>query len=284
MVLVSRSPENRPLFRPARRFALAMLCAALPAWAGAAPGISYDDARSLPPARVIEQVLPQLSGQFVAVRRPEPVWQGERLLGLEFSTLPRSAGYPGLCTAKILFVRMAYDDPDKAGRDVPAHAADLSLRDVFAATGSTEPRPDLWNEAYGRQLDSDCNRRQDGFDFFSATNSGAAYRAVRAIAALNPAPGTGAGAPVTITCGKPAKGCDPKAMLPRLTLATLADVEEQPCNAEAPKGRLCATLTFAIDRAGNQWTDARLAVVLRDDKDPVRVIRASLTAERLIAD
>lgn len=280
---IARRPaqENRPVFRP---IATILLCAAAPISARAAPGISYDDARSLPAARVIEQVLPQLAGQFVALRRPEPGRQGDRLLGLEFSTLPGSAGYPGLCAAKILFVRMDYDDPDKAGRDAPAHAADLALREVFGVVGPTDPLPDLWNQAYGRQLESDCQGRKDGFDFFSAANSGAAYRAARLIGELIPGPGGKARSRVTVTCGKPAKGCDPKAMLPRLGLSSLADVEDRPCNAEAPEGRQCTTLTFAIDRAANQWTVVRLAVVLQDARQPVRVIRASITAERLIAD
>ena len=44
------------------------------------------------------------------------------------------------------------------------------------------------------------------------------------------------------------------------------------------------THRWTIDRAANQWTVVRLAVVLQDARQPVRVIRASITAERLIAD
>ena len=126
--------------RPRLAAALTIALAASPVWALADGGLSYSQAQKQPASRIAGLVLKQFSTQLVAVRRPQAgAFSGETLSTLELSTLPASAGFPGLCSAKMVLVQMAYDDPANAGRNAPARAKDISLVHVYKVVGSTDP-------------------------------------------------------------------------------------------------------------------------------------------------
>ncbi|MDQ0463469.1 hypothetical protein QO010_001240 [Caulobacter ginsengisoli] len=257
--------------------AVILLC---PGPAAAAGGTSLADARTQPATRLADRVLSQFAGQLVAVRRPP----GEVLSTLEFSTRPKSAGFPGLCMAKIVMVEMRYDGQG-AGLRTPARAEDLSLREVYRIVGDTKPIPGGWNEPYGRWLDSNCGRFADGLDFFSASTPAAAWRGAQVMAQILPGPDGKTASSVAVSCANRGQACDIPAMLAKLGDSGLGSVEETPCNAEAPDGLSCMTLIFAIDRTAAQDTIVTLRVVLKQREPfPVEIVRASISGVRAAAD
>jgi hypothetical protein len=264
------------------RSVVSLLAMALlwPSLAGAAGGTSFADARKQPAPKLAARALAQLAEQLVAVRRPE----SEPMTSLEFSTRPKSAGFPGLCSAKIVLVQMRYGQPDPGPR-APARADDLSLREVYSVAGATDPIPGGWNEPYGRWLEARCGELGNGLGFFSASTSAAAWRAMRVMTQLVPGPDGRAASGVAVACANAKGECDVRAMLGRLSAPALANAEETPCNAEAPDGQSCMTLTFAIDRTAGGGAIVKLAAVLRRPEPyPVEIVRASISGVRETAD
>jgi hypothetical protein len=262
--------------------ALAMLWSALPGGALAASGPSFADAQTQTAPKLARQALSQIADQLVAVRRPQGAMvSGEGLSTLEFSTLPGSAGFPGLCSAKILLVGLAYPPKTAPTARTQAHADDFSVRDVFSIVGPTDPLPGAWYDAYGRWLESACNQQQSGLGFFSATDAAVAWRAGRVMAQLLSLPATTG---VEVTCADAKGDCAPRAMLARLGPSSLMDAEETSCDAQAPDGQSCMTLTFAIDRTANASTVIKLQVVLRlPQPHEVEVLKASISGARSTA-
>ncbi len=262
---------------PAAVLAFALLW---PTLAGAAGGTSLTDARKQPAPKLASRVLSQVADRLVAVRWP----LGDQLGTLEFSTKPQSAGFPGLCKAKIVMVQMAYDRQSPDAR-TPARADDLSLREVYRVVGDSKPIPGGWNEPYGRWLEANCGRFADGLEFFSASTPAAAWRGAQVLAQLLPGPDGKAASSVVVACANPGQDCDIKAMLSKLDYAGLANAEEAPCEAQTPDGPSCMTLTFAIDRTATRDTIVKLSVILRRGEPfAVEIAQASISGVRAAND
>lgn len=88
---------------------------------------------------------------LVEVQRPAMygwVRPGARLSGLLFATKARSAGDPGLCKSTTVWI-----PHDPTPQDDP-----ITTEVVYKVVSDPKPLPDMWNDAYGAELDARCAR------------------------------------------------------------------------------------------------------------------------------
>lgn len=107
------------------------------------PGLTVEDARTLPPETLADIALRQIADQVRIVTRPtydSPFVPGERLSSLEFALPARSSSYAGLCEATVL--RVSFFDPYSARTergDIPVRARDVTTDVRYKVIGEVSP-------------------------------------------------------------------------------------------------------------------------------------------------
>lgn len=127
-----------------------LICALAATTANASPGsarIDRETAMLAPVEELARAALSAASSHFVEVERPN--FSGlsgpdAPLSGLRFATAAESAGYPGLCKATTAWISV--------GPSLPPIETTL----VYKVVGDLKPLPDMWNEAYGAELEKKC--------------------------------------------------------------------------------------------------------------------------------
>jgi hypothetical protein len=250
-------------------------------------GLTLEDALSLPPAALSERVLGEVGSLYPEVQRPNldgvPGGVG---FSLEFASLPRSAGFPGLCEADTLTVYF-WPSGDDRRRDQTMRVQSIYASTTYRIVGDTTPLPGNWSEDYGRRLAALCahsgpvlwtsvagashfvSGRYNGSNDFWAAH---AYFAARALQKVTT--GARSGALTASSCredrGEPeAHFCaDPRALLATLPLDRLTGFSIDPCEAGQPA--LCVTASFRRedDPSTHRLLSARIRTTLSEVNGP----------------
>lgn len=270
---------------PRPLLALVTLAMFWPELAGAAGGPTFADTQKQPAPKLAQGLLSPFANQLVAVRRSSgDAFTPDTDQTIAFSTRPKSAGFPGLCAARLVQVRLRYDKASPKPGD-RGQVQDLSVRDVYGVVGATDPLPNVWYGEYAKWLDTSCAGLGDGLNFFSASNPASAWRAMRIIAQLSLGADGKAAAKDQVACAPSEAPCDVLALLAGLKPSALADVEEQPCNALEPSGQSCLGLTFITLAAPDQERRTHLmAILARPQPYPVELVRAQISTGSSISD
>lgn len=229
---------------------LVLLVAALDANASAAQeGLTLQEALNLPSAELAERVLGQVGRHYPEVQRPNLSGLPGRLdFGLEFASVPRSAGFPGLCQADVLSVAF-WPASETSSRDEAMHVNSINTSTLYRVVADTSPSAG-WNGTDEQHLAALCERFGPVFDehrprvgstrFFGGgfARSGAfwpahAYFAVRALQKAMAAASAGPLAAITCrgeTAAMTAMVCaNPRRLLSDLDLARLNGFNISPC-------------------------------------------------------
>jgi hypothetical protein len=113
------------------------------------PGKAIDRAAALtaPVEDLARDALFNAAPRFVEVERPNftgMMGPDAPLHALHFATAARSAGYPGLCKATTAWIDLRDGDPP------------METETVYKVVGDLKPLPDMWNDAYGAELERKC--------------------------------------------------------------------------------------------------------------------------------
>lgn len=133
-----------------RFLVLAITCALAACGPSAQPSaeIDRDTALKASPQDLARRGFAAVSDRFVEIERPvslAPPGSPQPLLGLRMATAAESAGYPGLCKAATTWISLSTTESDP-----------LSTRTVYKVVGDLSPLPDMWNDAYGKDLERRC--------------------------------------------------------------------------------------------------------------------------------
>jgi len=252
-----------------------------------------------------------LSGRFVEVERPTftgLAGPDSPVHGVRLATPPRSAGYPGLCIATVASVGFS------GGSTV------LAARSAFRIVGDLKPLPDMWNDAYGEQLEALCKKAgrvlptsNEAFDevgFFAISNGSEDYAwfGARALELAIAEARSGArvvcvatpGLDTDVLADLPADDPDaiedrenraacasPASVVSALTLDRLMLLDARPC-PDLGKGRICAVGTFLRRAYFNRqvlWTvRVSFVEVNHENHDAGAVADITLTANFAVYD
>ena len=231
--------------------------------------LTREQALSLPPTDLARIALQSVARKYVEVARPTfsgMAGPNAALAGLEFATVPESAGNPGLCKATVLSVYFdPISDQKVYDRKTPVEASSVSTETVFKVVGDTSPLPDDWNDKYDLFLRQKCaeagrvlpaetaNLGEVGFFHLKEGRENDSWLAARA---LQLAITNTFSADTKINCvdsipkRSPPKECkDTLALLRSLKLLDLTEVNFKPCPNQLD--RFCIDGEFLRSAFGN---------------------------------
>jgi hypothetical protein len=218
-------------------------------------GLSLREAQTLPLPALLERALGATGTLYAEVLRPDPAITRGRAFDLYFASTPRSAGYPGLCTADTIAI--AFGPAGNLPITTPAHVQTVYRGTVYRIVGDTAPRPGGFSDSDNRALAAQCagagpvlaRRNMAAPRFFTAgsRNGGTswaahAYFGARTLAKAS----TGALPPAACEAdwSEPADGlCDDQsALLRNLPMDRFLGLDIERCDPDARE--LCVTATF----------------------------------------
>jgi hypothetical protein len=176
-----------------------------------------------------------------------PVGGPARIQSIWLAWAPISAGFPGLCQAKTVYISFGTSTDDGG---MPS---DFSTGTAYRIVGLTQPLPDMWNDKYRRSLAEKC--RQAGpvlqtpgsLGFFRGQVEGRNFRAgdasfvARSLDIARQYSGA-IGCVPDPSVPKDTLCADPRRSLFELSLDDMSGADVQQC-ADQP-ATLCATLYF----------------------------------------
>lgn len=269
---------------------IAILAAAALLQTTSPAGISYEEASSLPAETLAVRALGDYGRQFVAVSRPDRVYdEREPSWAIRFFTQP-DLSYDGLCHMRLLqlhFRGNAPGQPDPATTPGAWRTSRLSADD--------EPRFDevfrpaaADPEAGPEQIEAACAGLEPKLEqgWFAADDYEIAARAVTFARLLLPLEREGKTPPLAMIV-EPG-GCDggnplvcqgnAATLLPRMRLSNLAFVKGRPCTAFDFRSKLCLLMHFPDP--DNVMAGLTIIVYYEeiDDEPGLRILSARATA------
>ncbi len=265
-------------------FVAAMSTAPAAAVAQEPPGVTYEEARSLPEAELTRRVLEQLGGRVIAIRRPRE-GQNDHL---RLATRPL-ASYPHLCETQFIDVGFVGSmGPDN--KLIMGRSEWVSMSPAYRIVGAAkEMQTQAEAAAQATVLDRACAEDFNFLRYFPAPDATTAEVAARAVADITGALGR-AGAPkFKLTCSQAPCTAAQRANLASLKPSQITEVESRTCPGPEEETTMCVTISLLngerrqtrpgiVEREG--WS---LDVIVRDPSDHL-ITFGSIVVEEVMAD
>ena len=246
------------------------------------PSLTLGEIKTMDARRLGPRVFGMLGERFHELRLTQSK-STEDGINIQFATLPRSAGWPGLCEADIYSVDFDRLDPEATTAlrsDAPLRPGAFSVEKVFKLIGDTKAI--RWTDDETRKLEASCRRagpvleQEDtlpqlrfftgyaqarrGMDSF---NAGDAYLAARTLQLATDQARQGS-LPIASCRDEDLpqmKYCDkPEDFIANLPLGSFTHFEIEPCNESAAE--LCVTAHFV--QPGTDFRDGQRIAVTFD--------------------
>jgi hypothetical protein len=134
--------------------AATVVASAIPSLAAESRGLSLREAQTLPAPVLSERVLGAVGALYAEIERPGQAITRGRAFTIAFASLPRPAGYPGLCEAETVTVEFepAADGPATS----IAYVQSFRRGRVYRIVSDTAPRAGGWTDSYRQLLAAQC--------------------------------------------------------------------------------------------------------------------------------